>query len=154
MKSVRAFLIVPFIFLLTLSAQVTAQQSFVVDEIRLEGLQRISAGTIFNYLPIKVGDQVDSSRTAEAIRALFKTGFFRDVTMEREGNTLVIFVTERPSIASIEFSGNKTIETEDLMTSLKDVGFAEGRVFNRSIFDSVEQELRRSYFSQGRYAVN
>lgn len=153
MKSVRAFFIVPFIVFLSLSAQVAAQESFTVEEIRLEGLQRISAGTIFNYLPIKIGDRVDSSRTAEAIRALFKTGFFRDVTIEREGNTLVVFITERPSISSIEFTGNKTIETEDLMKSLEDVGFAEGRVFNRSIFDSVEQELRRSYFSQGRYAV-
>lgn len=153
MKSVRAYFIVPLVILLTLSAQATAQDSFVVDEIRIEGLQRISAGTIFNYLPIKIGDSVDSSRTAEAIRALFRTGFFRDVTIEREGNTLVVFITERPSISSIEFSGNKTIDTEDLMSSLRDVGFAEGRVFNRSIFDSVEQELRRSYFSQGRYAV-
>ncbi|HEX9585980.1 MAG TPA: outer membrane protein assembly factor BamA, partial [Gammaproteobacteria bacterium] len=153
MKSLRAYLIFPLVVLLTLSVQATAQDSFVVEEIRLEGLQRISAGTIFNYLPVKVGDRVDSSRTAEAIRALFRTGFFRDITIEREGNTLVVFVTERPSISSIEFSGNKTIETEDLMKSLRDVGFAEGRVFNRSIFDSVEQELRRSYFSQGRYAV-
>jgi len=95
MKSVRAFLIFPLIILLSLSAQVTAQDSFTVEEIRLEGLQRISAGTIFNYLPIKVGDRVDSGRTAEAIRALFKTGFFRDVTIEREGSTLVIFITER-----------------------------------------------------------
>lgn len=153
MKSVRAYFIVPLVILLTLSAQVTAQDSFVVEEIRIEGLQRISAGTIFNYLPIKIGDSVDSSRTAEAIRALFRTEFFQDVTIEREGNTLVVFITERPSISSIEFSGNKTIDTEDLMSSLQDVGFAEGRVFNRSIFDSVEQELRRSYFSQGRYAV-
>lgn len=153
MKSLRAHLIFPLVVLLTWSVQAAAQDSFVVEEIRLEGLQRISAGTIFNYLPVKVGDRVDSSRTADAIRALFRTGFFRDITIEREGNTLVVFVTERPSISSIEFSGNKTIETEDLMKSLRDVGFAEGRVFNRSIFDSVEQELRRSYFSQGRYAV-
>ncbi|MDX1514056.1 MAG: outer membrane protein assembly factor BamA, partial [Gammaproteobacteria bacterium] len=153
MTTVRAFVVFSLALLLLLSAPLRAQESFVVDEIRLEGLQRISAGTIFNYLPIKVGDRVDSTRTADAIRALFKTGFFRDVTIEREGNTLVVFVTERPSIASIEFTGNDTIETEDLMNSLKDVGFAEGRVFNRSIFDSVEQELRRSYFAQGRYAV-
>ncbi len=126
----------------------------MVEDIRLEGLQRISAGTVFNYLPISVGDRIDSGRTAEAIRALFKTGFFRDVTIEREGNTLIIFLRERPSIASIEFSGNKTIETEDLEKSLKDVGFTTGRVFDRSIFDSVEQELRRAYFDQGRYGVS
>jgi outer membrane protein insertion porin family len=130
-----------------------AAQSFVVDDIRLEGLQRISAGTVFNYLPIKVGDPVDSTRTSEAIRALFKTGFFRDVRIERDGSTLVVSVIERPSIASITFQGNQDIETEDLLGALKDVGFAEGRVFNRSIFDSVEQELRRTYFAAGKYAV-
>ncbi len=139
--------------LLAVPAKAAAQEPFVVEEIRLEGLQRISAGTVFNYLPISVGDRVDSSRTAEAIRALFKTGFFRDVTVEREGNTLIIFLRERPSISSIEFSGNKSIQTEDLERSLKDVGFTTGRVFDRSIFDSVEQELRRAYFDQGRYGV-
>ncbi len=149
----RAFFFVALILLLTAPAKAAAQEPFVVEEIRLEGLQRISAGTVFNYLPISVGDRVDSSRTAEAIRALFKTGFFRDVTIEREGNTLIIFLRERPSIASIEFSGNKTIETEDLEKSLNNVGFTTGRVFDRSIFDSVEQELRRAYFDQGRYGV-
>jgi outer membrane protein insertion porin family len=153
MKSVRALVFFQVLILLALAGQAAAQDSFVIKEIRLEGLQRISAGTVFNYLPIKVGDEVDSNRTAEAIRALFKTGFFRDVTIEREGDILVVFITERPSIASIEFSGNKSIETEDLRHSLRDAGFTEGRVFNRSMFDSVEQELRRTYFSQGRYAV-
>jgi len=153
MKSVRAGVFFQVLFLLVLAGEAAAQDLFVVKEIRLEGLQRISAGTVFNYLPIKVGDEVDSNRTAEAIRALFKTGFFKDVTIEREGDILVIFITERPSIANIEFSGNETIETEDLRLSLRDAGFTEGRVFNRSLFDSVEQELRRTYFSQGRYGV-
>jgi len=150
---VRAFFFLALLTLLTAAAKVVAQEPFVVEDIRLEGLQRISAGTVFNYLPIAVGDRVDSSRTAEAIRALFKTGFFRDVTIEREGNTLIIFLRERPSIANIQFSGNSTIKTEDLEKSLKDVGFTTGRVFDRSIFDSVEQELRRAYFDQGRYGV-
>ncbi len=149
----RAFFFLALIILLTASAKTVAQEPFVVEEIRLEGLQRISVGTVFNYLPISVGDQIDSSRTAEAIRALFKTGFFSDVTVEREGNTLIIFLRERPSISSIQFSGNKSIQTEDLEHSLKDVGFTTGRVFDRSVFDSVEQELRRSYFDQGRYGV-
>jgi outer membrane protein insertion porin family len=139
--------------LLVLAGEAAAQDSFVVREIRLEGLQRISAGTVFNYLPIKVGDEVGSNRTAEAIRALFKTGFFKDVIIEREGDILVVSITERASIASIEFSGNKSIDTDDLRESLRDSGFTEGRVFNRSLFDSVEQELRRTYFSQGRYGV-
>jgi outer membrane protein insertion porin family len=150
---VRAFFFLALVSLLTASAKTVAQEPFVVEEIRLEGLQRISVGTVFNYLPVSVGDQIDSNRTAEAIRALFKTGFFSDVTLEREGNTLIIFLRERPSIANIQFSGNKSIATEDLEKSLTDVGFTTGRVFDRSIFDSVEQELRRSYFDQGRYGV-
>ena len=133
------------------SAQVV--DSFVVRDIRLEGLQRIAAGTVFNYLPVAVGDSIDASRSAEAIRTLFKTGFFKDVRLEREGDTLVVFLTERPSLANIDFSGNKDLETEDLLDSLTDVGFAVGRVFNRSTFEQVEQELRNLYFSQGKYAV-
>lgn len=130
-----------------------AAESFVVQDIRLEGLQRISAGTVFNYLPIKVGDRVDAKRTGEALRALYKTGFFRDVRIEREGDSLVVFLHERPSIASIEFSGNKELSTEDLVASLAQEGFAQGRVFNRSTFDQVEQELRRTYFAVGKYGV-
>jgi len=130
-----------------------AQQAFVADDIRLEGLQRISAGTVFNYLPIQVGDRVDAERTAQAIRALYGTGFFRDVRIEREGDTLVVTVVERPSIASVEFSGNTDLETEELETSLENVNFAVGRVFDRGLFDQVEQELRRSYFAIGKYGV-
>lgn len=89
---VRAFVFLALLILLAVPAEASAQEPFVVEEIRLEGLQRISAGTVFNYLPISVGDRIDSSRTAEAIRELFKTGFFRDVTVEREGNTLIIFL--------------------------------------------------------------
>ena len=91
--------------------------------------------------------------TADAIRELFKTGFFKDVRMEREGNTLVVFVVERPSIDSINFVGNSTIETEQLLTTLDQIGFAPGRVFNKGVFDQIEQELKRLYFSRGRYAV-
>ncbi|NIR30646.1 MAG: outer membrane protein assembly factor BamA [Gammaproteobacteria bacterium] len=130
-----------------------AQESFVVEDIRLEGLQRISAGTVFNYLPIEVGDRVDQSRTGDAIRALFRTGFFKDVRIARDGRTLVISVEERPSIAQIDFSGNEAVDTEELRDSLKQVGFAEGRAFDRSVFEQVEQELRRTYFSMGKYAV-
>ncbi|MBT8419711.1 MAG: outer membrane protein assembly factor BamA [Gammaproteobacteria bacterium] len=130
-----------------------AVETFVVADMRLEGLQRISAGTIFNYLPIKVGDVVDEDRAADAIRSLFKTGFFKDVRVEGEGDTLVISVVERPSIASISFHGNSDINTEDLIQSLKQIGFSEGRVFNPAVFDQVEQELRHSYFSLGKYGV-
>jgi outer membrane protein insertion porin family len=130
-----------------------AQDEFVVQDIRLEGLQRISAGTVFNYLPVQVGDRVSAQRTGEAIRALFRTGFFNDVRIEREDDTLVVAVVERPSIASVEFSGNDTLTTEDLEAALKNVNFSVGRVFDRSVFDQVEQELRRSYFAVGKYGV-
>lgn len=130
-----------------------AFDSFVVSDIRVEGLQRISAGTVFNYLPIKVGDTLDETRSAEALRALFKTGFFKDVRLEREGTVLVVWMTERPSIASIKFSGNKEFNTEEMTKALKSSGMAEGRVFDRSLLDRTEQELRRLYFNQGKYGV-
>ncbi len=142
-----------FIFAVCFVFTSTAAVPFIVKDIRLEGLQRISAGTVFNYLPIKVGDRVDSKRTGEALRTLYKTGFFRDVRIEREGDSLIVFLHERPSIASIEFSGNKELSTEDLLESLEQEGFAQGRVFNRSTFDQVEQELRRTYFAVGKYGV-
>ncbi|MHB8473413.1 MAG: outer membrane protein assembly factor BamA [Gammaproteobacteria bacterium] len=133
--------------------QAWAFEPFVIKDIRVEGLQRIAAGTVFNYLPAKVGDRVDDARAAEAIRALFKTGFFKDVRLERQGNVLVVSVVERPAIAEIKFTGNKDIETDKLKKSLKDVGFAEGQAFDRSLLDKVEQELQRQYFSQGKYGV-
>lgn len=133
--------------------QAWAFEPFVIKDIRVEGLQRIAAGTVFNYLPAKVGDRVDDARAAEAIRALFKTDFFKDVRLERQGNVLVVSVVERPAIAEIKFTGNKDIETDKLKKSLKDVGFAEGQAFDRSLLDKVEQELQRQYFSQGKYGV-
>lgn len=126
---------------------------FVVKDIRVEGLKRISSGTVFNYLPLKIGDQMDDARSAEVIRALFKTGFFKDVRLERDGDALIIVVAERPAIASIKFSGNKDIETKTLKKSLKDLGLSDGQVFNRSTLDQVEQELRQLYFSRGKYGV-
>ena len=133
--------------------RVGAADSFVVSDIRVEGLQRISAGTVFNYLPVKTGDTIDETATAEAIRALFKTGFFKDIRIEREGDTMVVFVTERPAIANIEFTGNEDVDTEDLVEQLKQINFAEGRVFNQSDFDRVKQELQLFYFGLGKYAV-
>ena len=130
-----------------------AQDAFVIEDIRLEGLQRISPGTVFNYLPLQIGDEVDSARSAEAIRVLFQTGFFEDVRLEREGSTLLVSLVERPSIASVDFEGNRTITTEVLSAQLGQVDFEVGRVFNRSVFDRVEQELRRAYFANGRYGV-
>ena len=105
-------------------------QSFVVEDIRVEGLRRVSTGTVFNELPITVGDTVDAEDTAAAIKRLFATGFFDDVRIERDGGALVVVVEERPSIASIDFSGNDALETEDLLESLGGAGFAIGRTFD------------------------
>jgi outer membrane protein insertion porin family len=127
--------------------------AFVVEDIRVEGLQRISAGTVFNYLPIKTGDEVNAGNTAQIIRTLYKTGFFKDIRLEQDGNILIVFVHERPAIAEINISGNKELDTEPLMAGLKDIGLAEGRVFQRALLEKVEQELNRQYFARGKYGV-
>ncbi|WP_455223107.1 outer membrane protein assembly factor BamA [Kaarinaea lacus] len=139
--------------LLLLSQSILAIESFVIQDIRIEGLQRISLGTVFTYLPLKVGETLDDKRSTDAIRALFKTGFFEDVWLSRDGDVLVIHVVERPSISSIKIFGNKEIKTEDLTKALKEIGLAEGRVFNRSLLDQIEQELNRQYFALGNYGV-
>lgn len=148
----RLFRIVLLSALLT--GQALAFESFIVSDIRVEGLQRISAGTVFNYLPVKIGEQMDAPKSADAIRALFTTGFFQDVSLGRDGDVLVVAVRERPAITDIAIEGNEDIETEPLLESLKDIGLAEGQVFNRSLLDKVEQELRRQYFSRGKYGVH
>ena len=129
------------------------QDSFTVGDIRVEGLQRISEGTVFNYLPVNIGDHLDQQRIGEAMRALYATGFFRDVEVRRDGNTLLVVVIERPSIAKFEIKGNKDIKTEDLQKSLRNVGLAQGKTFDRSVLDEVKQYLTDQYFSRGKYAV-
>ncbi len=133
--------------------QAYAMENFVIQDIRTEGLQRISAGTIFNYLPLKIGDEVTEQSLIQSLKALFKTGFFDDVQLEREDDTLIVFVKERSAISSIEFDGNSDIETEQLEEALKQIGFAEGRTYNRSVLDKVIQELEQQYFSRGKYGV-
>lgn len=128
-------------------------QAFTIRDIRVEGLQRISAGTVFTYLPVKIGSNIGAEDFPRIIRELFKTGFFTDVNLARDGDVLVIDVVERPSIAEIEISGNKDISTDDLTASLKDIGLAEGRVFDRALLEQVEQELLRQYFGRGKYGV-
>ncbi len=128
-------------------------EPFVVEDIQVEGLQRISVGTVFNYLPVEQGERLTENRTTEAVRALFKTGFFENVVLEKKGNTLIVFVEERPAIASIDIEGNEDIPSEQLLESLEQIGFAEGRVFDRSMLDKVEQELKRQYLSLGKYSA-
>ena len=131
----------------------TGADAFRVDNIRVEGLQRVSEGTVYNYLPVNIGDLLTPQRTREAIRALYDTGFFRDVELRRDGGTLVVAVLERPTIESFEIKGNKDIKTEDLSKSLRNVGLANGKTFDRSVLDEVKQYLTDQYFSRGKYAV-
>jgi outer membrane protein insertion porin family len=130
-----------------------AIEPFVVKDIRVEGIQRIEAGTVFSYLPVKVGETMDDQKAAVAIRALFGTGFFKDVSIEVDGNVLVVAVQERPSIAQVEFIGVKEFEKDQLLKSLRQIGLADGRIFDRSQMDRAEQELKRQYLTRGRYAV-
>lgn len=130
-----------------------AEQGFVVENIQVNGLQRITAGTVYNYLPVSIGETFDLNNTGAAIRALFKTGFFKDIRIGREGTTLIVEVEERPSIAKIIFEGNKDIGAEDLRDALKKIGLAEGKVFNQQTLEKVEQELKRQYFSHGKYGL-
>lgn len=128
-------------------------ETFVVKDIRIEGIQRITEGTVLNYLPIHIGEQLPESKTAEILKALFETGFFQDIQLQREGNTLIVKVIERPTIGKITVTGNVDITTDNLMSTLKTTGLSEGYVFDRSTLDQVSNELERLYFSHGKYAV-
>lgn len=134
-------------------AQSALSSDFTVGDIKIEGLQRITEGTVYNYLPINIGDRLDQRRVDEALRALYATGFFRDVELRRDGGTLVIAVLERPSIESFQITGNKDIKTEDLEKSLRNVGLAKGKTFNQSTLDEVKRYLTDQYYSRGKYAV-
>ncbi|MCG6862812.1 MAG: outer membrane protein assembly factor BamA [Chromatiaceae bacterium] len=133
-------------------APVLAAQ-FRISDIRVEGLQRIAAGTVFNYLPVQVGDTTTDDVTASIIRTLYATGFFKDVRVERDGTVLVVWVQERPAVAEINITGNKTLETDALKEALKDIGLAEGRTFDRSLLDRIEHELEGQYYALGKYGV-
>ena len=136
---------------LLLIAPFAAAQSFVISDIRVEGLQRISAGTVFAALPFAVGDTVDERTIRAATRSLFSTGNFDDIRIGQDGNVLVVVVTERPSISEINIEGNKAIETEALLEGLKGAGLSVGQVFQRSTLEGMQLELQRQYVLQGRY---
>ena len=131
----------------------SAAADFTVGNIKLEGLQRISQGTVFNYLPVNIGDTLDPRKIREAIEALYATGFFRDVEIRRQGNTLIVVVSERPSIESFQISGNKAIKTKALMKSLRNVGLAPGKIFDRSVLQQVTEYLTDMYYGRGKYGV-
>lgn len=151
MNLTRQYICVLFIFLCV--QNVFAIQEFVVEDIRVEGLQRITPGTVFSYLPIQVGETFDNKRSAGAINALFKTGFFKDINLKRDGNVLIVVLEERPAIGSITLSGNEDIASEDLIDGLRQIGFAEGQSFDRLQLEKLEQELSRQYHSLGKYSV-
>jgi outer membrane protein insertion porin family len=128
-------------------------EPFVVRDIRVEGAQRTEPGTVFSYLPVKVGELVTEDKAAAAVRALFATGFFKDVRLEVEGDVLVVYVEERPTIASLTITGAKDMDPENLKKSLRDYGFGDGRIFDRGMLERAEQELKRQYLTRGKYAV-
>lgn len=124
---------------------------FTVSDIRIDGLQRISAGTVFTYLPVERGDTLDQAAAGDAIRALYKTGFFEDVRLDQQGSILVVTVTERPAINKLTLTGNKDLKTEDLVKNLNEIGISEGSTFDRLALDKVTQELNRAYNNRGKY---
>ncbi len=141
------------LFGIVFSPSVWAFSAFTVKDIHTEGLQRISEGSVYNYLPLSVGDTLDEAGSVNAIQSLFKTGFFKDITLKKSGDTLIVSVVERPSISEIEIEGNDDISTEQLTDALKHIGLEKGRIFNRALLDKIELELQRQYFSQGKYGV-
>jgi len=146
--------IAALILLASLSANALAFEPFVVSDIRIDGLSRISAGTVLNYLPINRGDRLTNDGAQRAIRALYQTKFFSDVEVDREGDILVIKVIERPSIAKLSIRGNKDIKEEDLRKGLKEIGLSEGETFDRLSLDRVQQELIHQYYNRGKYNVS
>ncbi|WP_430459726.1 outer membrane protein assembly factor BamA [Thalassolituus sp. LLYu03] len=140
-----------FALVLGLGSSFAVADSFVVEDIRLEGLQRVSAGTVFEAFPVNVGDEVDNDRLVTASRRLFKSGLFNDVQMYRDGNVLILQVVELPTITGIDIDGNKAIQSDMLLDGLKQSGLAEGLVFKRSTLERISLELERQYVAQGRY---
>jgi outer membrane protein insertion porin family len=135
------------------AASAAAFDPFTIRDIRVEGIQRTEAGTVFGYLPVKVGDTMTDDKAAQAVKTLFATGFFKDVRLEIDKDVLVVVLEERPAIASIEFVGLKAFDKDQLRKGLKDVGLAESRIFDRALVEKSEQELKRQYISHGYYAV-
>ena len=135
------------------SVAALAIQPFTIRDIRVEGVQRTEAGTVFSYLPVKVGEQMDDDKAASALKALYATGFYTDVRLEVENDVLVVFVVERPSISQIEIVGAKEFTKENLKDGLKQVGISEAKIFDRSVLDRAEKEIKRQYTSRGFYSA-
>ncbi|MBX3692914.1 outer membrane protein assembly factor BamA [Dokdonella sp.] len=149
MKRIAALLLLAWLS----SKDALAFEAFRIADIRIDGLSRIAQGTVFTYLPVERGDTLTTERAEEAIRALYRTGFFHDVSLSRQGDILVITLQERPSISKIAIRGNKDLKEDDLRKGLKGIGLAEGETFDRLKLDSVQQELTRQYYNRGKYNV-
>lgn len=145
--------LLPLLLMSLYGSSAWSMQPFVIKDIRVEGIQRTEAGTVFSYMPVKVGDNLDDEKAAAAIKALYGTGFFKDVRLEVENDVLIVMVQERPAISQIDFVGLKEFDKKQLVEGLKQVGLAEGRIFDKSLLDKAEQELKRQYLSRGKYAV-
>jgi outer membrane protein insertion porin family len=149
MKLSRLLLIVPVLS----SASALAFEPFEVKDIRVEGIQRTEPGTVFSYLPVRVGETLTEEKAAAALRSLYATGFFRDVRLEKDNNVLVVVVEERPAIAQITFVGQKEFNKDQLKSALKDIGLAEGRILDRAQLERAEQEIKNQYLGRGKYAA-
>ncbi len=142
-----------FLSFFFLSIAAFAMESFVIKDIKIEGLQRTDPGTIFNYLPVQVGDTMTEDKSSEAIKSLYRTGFFKDIRLEADQDILIIIVHERPSIADIQFTGNKMFQTDKLKESLKAIGLIEGQIYDKTKLEFMEQEIKKQYLSLGKYTA-
>lgn len=142
------------LLLLVLMSGSIAAETFRISDIRVDGLQRISEGNVFSFIPVEVGDTLTPALGRSTIRDLYQTGFFDDIALSRENDVLVISVSERPAISAITISGNRQIRTDDLMPALASIGIAEGEIFNQLELDRIRQEMIRQYFSRGYYGVD
>ncbi len=134
--------------------QESSEEPFIVKDIRIEGLQKISEGALLNYLPVNIGDTLDNTKVKESIRSVYSSGFFKNIEFRQdESGVLVISVLERPSIGNIVFDGNKDIKTEDLEDSLNNIGFKVGRTYDPSVLDEIERSMTDQYFSFGKYSA-
>src|SRR5690242_9755380 len=149
MKRTAALLLLAFF-----AANASAADTFTISDIRIDGLSRIAPGTVFTYLPVEKGDALTPERANQAIRALYKTGFFNDVQLSRQGDILVVTVKERPQITKIVIRGNKDIQEADLLKGLKGIGLAEGEAFDPLKLAEVQDELTRQYYNRGKYNVS
>src|ERR1017187_3332601 len=149
MKLKKLAVLMPLLY----ATSAIAIEPFVVKDIRIEGIQRTEAGTVFSYLPVKVGETMTEDKAAQAIRSLYATGFFKDVSLEVDNGVLIVNVQERPSVAQIDIAGAKEFSKEDLLKGLRSIGLAEGRIFDKGVLDKSEQELKRQYISRGLYSA-